>query len=103
MKPTSDNKGGRLGDSVSGSSVGDGGGFRADGGETGNDLGGVLCGSRAGGVANSGADNRVRVSRGSNWVSSSRAGFVLSRIAVAVGVGGGNKASDDSEGVHVDC
>lgn len=97
-----DNDGGG-GHDVGLGSDGDGGWLRALGGKTGDDLGGVLDGSRAGGVSGSRADDSVRVGGGGNGVGHSGGGLVLSRVAVGVGVGRGNKASDDSEGVHVDC
>lgn len=107
------NESGALGDSVGLGAVGDGGRLRADGGKTldgGGGVRGVLrslgahwvrtvgrgggAGSIVHGVSSGGGDSRVR---------GSRAGLVDGGVAVCVCVGRGSKASDDSEGAHVDC
>jgi len=101
-----DDEGGRRLDSVGGTSVGNGGGLRADGGQAGDDLGGVLSRRGACRVGSRGGDSWVSSSRGGDRaVDGSRGalGGVVCRVAVGVGVGGGSKASDDSEGAHVDC
>lgn len=107
------NESGALGDSVGLGAVGDSGGLRADGGKTLDGGGGVAWVLRSlgahwvrtvgGSGGAGGVVHRVSSGGGDSWVRGSRAGLVNGRVAVCVRIGGGSKASDDSEGAHVDC
>jgi len=96
------NDGGGLGDGVGLGADGQGGGLRADGGESLDGGGGVagVVGSWGGAssVVSSGAGAGGVVTSGGR----SNRGGVLGWVAVGQGVDSSGKA-DDSEGTHLDC